>query len=76
MRLQSLGKKKDKQVITLCKRGMDDTYGDTVTNSVGGAREHTQRRQYFCQVLNSESIFAQLRRQGCQFKAGMECERT
>lgn len=67
-----LGKK---QIITLCKRGMGDTYGDTVTNSVGRVREHIQRKPYFCQVLNSESKPAQLRRQDCRLKAGMECER-
>ena len=34
MRSLSPGRNKDKQVIILHKRGMDDSYRDTVTNSV------------------------------------------
>lgn len=43
---------------------MDDTYGDTVPNSVGGVRQHPQRMQHFREALTSVSMLAQLRRQG------------
>lgn len=46
MRPWSLGSKKDKQIIILCKRGMDDSYEDSIANSVDGVREHPQRKQH------------------------------